>query len=192
MPDSGFAEADGRVKGRYAQDQVLALTRSSRRVSPTQPVGYRHTYIEKETSPVKRFESRLERVLQLRRQQVQAERTHLENVQAALDLIAQEIRSLHRQLEEARAHVRHAPSAAGEDHIALSHFESHIQRRVVSLDQRREQIAREVAEQRAKALQAERKLALAERLEGRKRSVPAAAGQSRVAAFLQNRRPSTV
>ena len=150
---------------------------------------------------MKRFEFRLHRVLDLRRQQAEAERAHLENLQTALELIAQEIRSLAKQLDQARAHVRHAPSSAGDDFVALSHFESHIQRRTASLDQRRAQLTQQIAGQRARVLEAERKLKLLERLEARHRSewvaahdkeLEAAAAESHLGRLLANRRPSVV
>jgi flagellar export protein FliJ len=150
---------------------------------------------------VKRFEFRLHRVLQLRRQQAEAERAHLENLQAAGELLAQEILSLAAQLEQARAHVRHAPSSAGDDYVALAHFESHIQRRTASLEQRRTQLTQQIGEQRARVLEADRKLKLLERLEARQRSewvaardkeVDTAAAESHLGRLIANRRPSIV
>jgi flagellar export protein FliJ len=150
---------------------------------------------------VKRFEFRLHRVLHLRRQQAEAERAHFENLQAALELIAQEIRSLATQLEQARAHVRHAPSSAGYDYIALAHFASHLKRRSAALDQRRAQLTQKIAAQRAKVLEAERKLKLLEKLEARQRAawtaahdkeLDSAAAESHLGRLLANRRPSVV
>jgi flagellar export protein FliJ len=118
---------------------------------------------------VKRFEFRLQRVLDLRRQQAEAQRAQLRNLLTALDRLQHDIRSLATQLEEARAHVRHAPSSAGEDYIALSYFEAHVQRRATTLETRRHQLHKQVAEQRAHLLEAERKLKLLEKLEARHR-----------------------
>jgi flagellar protein FliJ len=119
---------------------------------------------------MKRFQFRLQRVLDLRRQQAETERTHLRNLLAAFELLEGEIRSLAKQLEEARAHVRHAPSAAGEDYIALSYFENHVHRKAATLETRRKQLERQIADQRAHLLQTERKVKLLERLEARRRS----------------------
>jgi flagellar export protein FliJ len=119
---------------------------------------------------MKRFQFRLQRVLDLRRQQAESERTHLRNLLAAFELLEGEIRSLATQLEQARAHVRHAPSSAGEDYIALSYFEGHVQRRGAMLGTRRQQLERQIVEQRAHVLETERKLKLLERLEARRRS----------------------
>jgi len=119
---------------------------------------------------VKRFEFRLQRVLDLRRQQAEKERVHLRNLLAALDRLGSDLRSLDTQLHEARAHVRHAPSSAGEDYIALSYFESHVQRRSATLEARRQQLQGQIAEQRSHLLEAERKLKLLEKLEARRRS----------------------
>lgn len=119
---------------------------------------------------MKRFQFRLQRVLDLRRQQAEAERTHFRNLLAAFELLEGELRSLATQLEEARAHVRHAPSSAGEDYIALSYFEGHVQRRSAVIQTRRQQLERQISEQRAHLLETERKLKLLERLEERRRS----------------------
>jgi chromosome segregation ATPase len=94
----------------------------------------------------------------------------LRNLLAAFELLEGEIRSLATQLEQARAHVRHAPSAAGEDYIALAYFENHVQRRAAMLETRRQQLERQIADQRAHLLETERKLKLLERLEARRRS----------------------
>lgn len=119
---------------------------------------------------MKRFEFRLQRVLDLRRQQAEKERAHLRNLLAGLDRLATDIRSLDTQLHEARAHVRHAPSSAGEDYIALSYFESHVQRRTSALETRRQQLQHQIGEQRAHLIEAERKLKLLEKLETRRRA----------------------
>lgn len=148
---------------------------------------------------MKRFQFRLHRVLDLRRQQAETERTHLHSLLAALEQLAEQIRSLGRQLEQARAHVRHAPSSAGDDYIALSHFEAHIQRRTVALVQRREQLTHQVAQQRAHVLEAERKLKLLEKLEarqlsewtvGRDKELETVAAESHLARLLADRRAS--
>lgn len=119
---------------------------------------------------MKRFEFRLQRVLDLRRQQAEAGRAHLRSLLTAYERLGHEIRSLDTQLQEARAHVRHAPSSAGEDYITLSYFESHLQRRTTAIETRRQQLNRQIAEQRAHLLEAERKLKLLEKLEARRRT----------------------
>ena len=119
---------------------------------------------------MKRFQFRLQRVLDLRRQQADLERAQLRKLLTACERVEQDIRALDTALQEARAHVRHAPSSAGEDYIALSYFESHVQRRTATLEARRLQLQRQVAEQRTRLLEAERKLKLLENLEARRRS----------------------
>lgn len=118
---------------------------------------------------MKRFQFQLQRVLDLRRQQAEAARALLRNLLTAVERLEQETRSLAIQLDDARAHVRHAPSSAGEDYIALSYFEAHLQRRTAMLETRRQQLHRQMVEQRAHLLEAERKLKLLEKLEARRR-----------------------
>ena len=119
---------------------------------------------------MKRFQFRLQRVLDLRRQQAEKEQALLRELLAALERLENEIRSLAVQRDDARAHVRHAPSSAGEDYIALSHFEAHLQRRTATLVGRRQQLERQIAEQRVHLREAERKLKLLEKLEARRRT----------------------
>jgi len=150
---------------------------------------------------VKRFEFRLQRVLDLRRQQAETERAHLRNLLTARERLEQEIRSLDAQLHDARAHIRHAPSSAGEDYIALSYFEAHVQRRTAALTTRGMQLHRQIAEQRAHLLEAERKLKLLEKLEARRRSewtvehdkeLETLGAESHLARLQSYRRQSTV
>ena len=119
---------------------------------------------------MKLFQFRLQRVLDLRRQQAESERVHLRKLLTACERLEEEIRSLGSALHDARAHIRHAPSAAGEDYIALSYFESHVQRRTTALETRRQQLYPQLADQRARLLEAERKLKLLEKLEARRRA----------------------
>lgn len=149
---------------------------------------------------MKRFEFRLQRVLDLRRQQAEVERANLRSLQTVMERLEQETRLLAVQLDEARAHVRHAPSSAGEDYIALSYFEAHLRRRTASVETRRQQIHRQIAEQRVHLLEAERKLKLLEKLEARRRSewtverdkeIEALGAESHLARLHSNyRRPS--
>lgn len=150
---------------------------------------------------MKRFEFRLHRVLDLRRQQAEAERARLESLVAAAARLSEEIRSLGTQLDQARAHVRHAPSSAGEDFLALAHFESHIHRRTDALEKRSQQLAQEVAAQRARVVEANRKLKLLEKLESRRRSewqaecnkeLESAAAEAHLARLIADRRHSTL
>ena len=150
---------------------------------------------------MKRFEFRLQRVLDLRRQQAEAERAHLRSLLNACERLGHEIHSLDVQLHDARAHVRHAPSSAGEDYIALSYFESHVQRRTTTLETRRQQLHQQIAEQRVRLLEAERKLKLLEKLEARRRSewsvehdkeIETLSAESHLARLLSERRHSLV
>jgi flagellar export protein FliJ len=146
---------------------------------------------------MKRFEFRLRRVLDLRRQHAEAERAHLQNLIAASDRLSHDIRALAMQLDDARAHVRHAPSSAGEDYLALSHFEGHIQRRTTALETRRQQVQQQIVKQRAYLVEAERKLKLLEKLEARHhaewvtahdRELDALAAESHLTRLLSHRR----
>ncbi|MBV9759884.1 MAG: hypothetical protein JO340_04925 [Acidobacteriaceae bacterium] len=149
---------------------------------------------------MKRFQFQLQRVLDLRRQQAEVERANLRNLQTAIERLEQETRSLAMQLADARAHVRHAPSSAGEDYIALSFFEAHLKRRGATIEKRRQQIHRQIAEQRVHLIEAERKLKLLEKLETRRRSEWAAdhdkeletlGAESHLARLHSNHRRST-
>lgn len=148
---------------------------------------------------MKRFEFRLHRVLDLRRQHADAERAQLENLATAAERLAAEMRSLDRELEEVRSHVRHAPSAAGEDYLALSHFERHIDRRTASVENRRKEVLQQIEKQRAVVLEADRKVKLLQKLEARHRSewvaahdkeLDALAAESHLARLVSKRRHS--
>lgn len=148
---------------------------------------------------MKRFEFRLHRVLDLRRQHAEAERAQLENLAAASERLAAEMCSLAIELEEARTHVRHAPSAAGEDYLALSHFERHINRRTASVEDRRAELLQKIEKQRSIVLEADRRVKLLQNLEARHRSewttahnkeLDALAAESHLARRLSDRRHS--
>jgi flagellar export protein FliJ len=148
---------------------------------------------------MKRFEFRLRRVLDLRRQHAEAERAQLQNLLGASHRLSDDIRGLATQLNEARAHVRHAPSAGGDDYIALAHFESHIQRRTAALETRRQQVLQQIVKQRANVLEADRKLKLLQKLEARHhgewvatrdKELEALAADSHMARLASNRRHS--
>ncbi len=148
---------------------------------------------------MKRFEFRLQRVLDLRRQLADVERMQLENLAAASERLRAEIRSLASQLDEARLHVRHAPSSGGEDYIALSHFERHIERRTAALEARRNDLLQQIDKQRAVVVEADRKVKLLENLEARHRGewdlahdreLEMLATESHLARLAANRRSS--
>lgn len=148
---------------------------------------------------MKRFEFRLHRVLDLRRQHADAERMHLQNLVAASERLTAEIRTLVIQLDDARAHVRHAPSSAGEDYIALSHFERHIERRTATVEARRNELLQQIGKQRAVVIEADRKVKLLENLEARHRAewtvahdreIETLASESHLARLTSKRRPS--
>lgn len=120
---------------------------------------------------------------------------------AASHRLSEDIRRLGEQLDDARAHVRHAPSAAGEDYIALAHFEGHIGRRSAALETRRQQVLQQIAKQRAHVLEADRKLKLLEKLEARHhgewiaardKELDALASDSHLARLSSSRRYSSV
>lgn len=146
---------------------------------------------------MKRFEFRLHRVLDLRRQQASVERTRLDNLVAAAERLQAEMRGLAQQLEEARLHVRHAPSSAGEDYLALAHFERHIDLRTASLEARRNEVLHQIEIQRAAVIEADRKVKLLEKMESRYRAewesahdkeLDTLAAESHLARLLADRR----
>lgn len=116
---------------------------------------------------MKKFEFRLRRVLDLRRQQAEVERARMQQLSALLNRIETEKINATGRMDAARAHVKHGPSSAGEDLIALSHYETHIINYRLKLDARKAEIAKQLADQRLKVSEAERKVKLLENLEAR-------------------------
>lgn len=116
---------------------------------------------------MKKFEFRLRRVLDLRRQQAEIERAKLENLSGLLTRIEAEKATAASRIDAARAHVKHGPSSAGEDLLALSHYETHIAAYRLKLDAKKAHVNKLLVEQRAALSEAERKVKLLEKLEAR-------------------------
>jgi flagellar export protein FliJ len=117
---------------------------------------------------MKRFEFRLGRVLDFRRERAELERSRLESLLAQLHRIDHEKQSLQNQAVDARNEVTRSSSVCGEELFALSGFERHIRNRTALLDQVRHETQLQVGRQQAIVIEAERKVALLLKLRQRK------------------------
>lgn len=120
---------------------------------------------------MKRFEFRLGRVLDFRREQAELERSRLENLLAQVQRIDHEKESLQSEAADARFQVTGSVSVAGEELFALSGFERHIRNRTALLDQMRQETQLQVRRQHAIVVEAERKVKLLLRLRQRKLTI---------------------
>ena len=114
---------------------------------------------------MKRFEFTLRRVLEVRRQQAEIERSRLQSHLANLETLQNYRRATAQRADEARAFVKNGSTVSGEDLVALSAFEKHISRTIVSIDQQKAKLDQVIAQQQAKVLEAERKVKLLQNLE---------------------------
>lgn len=117
---------------------------------------------------MKRFEFRLGRVLDFRREQAELERSRLESLLAQVLRIDQETNSLQSEAADARDQVARSASVSGEELSALSAFERHIRNRTTLLDQVRQETQLQVRRQQAIVVEAERKVKLLLKLRQRK------------------------
>ena len=117
---------------------------------------------------MKRFEFRLSRVLDFRREQAELERSRLQGLLAQVQRIDDEKESLQNQSAEARYQITESASVSGEELCALSGFERHIRNRTALLDQVRQETQLHVRRQQAIVIEAERKVTLLLKLRQRK------------------------
>ena len=118
---------------------------------------------------MKRFEFRLHRVLDLRRQQAEVHRHRLHMLISNVKELEIERSALEAKVLEARASVRSAP-VTGNDLVSLAHYEAHIRRRCARIAEKRIELERQLEAERNKAREVERKVKLLEKLETRKRA----------------------
>lgn len=118
---------------------------------------------------MKRFEFRLHRVLDLRRQQADIHRHRLQTLMASLKQLDIERGALEAKVVEARASVRR-PSLTGSDLVSLAQYEAHIRRRCAHIAGQRSDIEKQLEAERSKAREAERKVKLLEKLEAKIRA----------------------
>jgi flagellar export protein FliJ len=118
---------------------------------------------------MKRFEFRLHRVLDLRRQQADVHRHRLQMLMARLKELDVERAALEAKVAEARTSVRSSP-VTGNDLVSLAQYETHIRRRCVRIAEKRIELEKQLETERNKTREVERKVKLLEKLETKKRA----------------------
>ena len=118
---------------------------------------------------MKRFEFRLHRVLDLRRQQAEVHRHRLQMLIGKLKELEIEKAALEAKVAEARVSVRSAP-VTGNDLVSLAHYESHIRRRCSRIAEKRVDLERQLEAERHKTSEIQRKVKLLEKLEAKRRA----------------------
>src|SRR5215469_8947722 len=113
---------------------------------------------------MKRFQFRLHRVLDLRRQQADVHRHRLQALMTSLKQLDTERGALEAKVAEARASVRRV-SMTGSDLVSLAQYEAHIRRRCAHIAGKRLDIEKQLETERSKARESERRLKLLEKLE---------------------------
>ena len=117
---------------------------------------------------MKRFEYRLQRVLELRKQQAEGEKARLQGFKLALDRLDSQCTFASKEKQDARAYVKHAPSTSGEDLAALGMFERHIERRIAAIQKQKDQLNQQIVQQVTRLREADRKVKLLENLKSRR------------------------
>lgn len=118
---------------------------------------------------MKRFEFRLHRVLDLRRQQAEVHRHRLRMLVGKLKELEIEKAALEAKAAEARASVRSAP-VTGNDLVSLAHYEAHIRRHCSRIAEKRKELEKQLEAERHRAREIERKVKLLEKLEAKRRA----------------------
>lgn len=116
---------------------------------------------------MKRFDFSLGRVLDLRKQQASVEQARLQALLRTLQQLSATKHSLTQQLEDARTSLRQSP-ATGEDLRVFVEFERHINAKCARTDQDSQVVQRQVREQQAKTMHADRQVKLLENLRKQK------------------------
>lgn len=114
------------------------------------------------------FRFRLERVLELRRTQLEMEEMKLRQRTAALAALDRERAAIEAAAVSAEVEVRRWTSVAGGDLAALEEFRAHSRSQQQLLAARRAQAARDLGAQQAAMLEARRRCRLLERLKERR------------------------
>lgn len=118
---------------------------------------------------MKRFEFRLHRVLDLRRQQAEIHRHRLQTLLGKLKELEMEKASLEAKVIEARTSIKSSP-VTGNDLVSLGHYETHIRRRCARVMEKRIEVEKQLEAERNKAREAERKVKLLEKLESKRKA----------------------
>lgn len=114
------------------------------------------------------FRFRLDRVLEWRRKQLDAEEEKVRLRAAAVDAVDRERAELEAASISAEIEVRRRDGVTGADLAALDHFRRHARAEEHRLESRRAECARELAAQQAAMLEARRRCRLLERLKERR------------------------
>lgn len=118
---------------------------------------------------MKRFEFRLHRVLDLRRQQAEVHRHRLQVLMSKVKELDAEKAALEGKVIEARTTVKSSP-VTGNDLVSLAHYETHIRRRCTRIMENRIEVEKQLEAERNKTREVERKVKLLEKLETRRRA----------------------
>lgn len=146
---------------------------------------------------MKRFEFRLQRVLELRKQQAELERSRLAALAARVHALDQEKQNLTAQLTDATDKVTLAEASYGEDWVALHSFQRHVSSKCAELDLQEKQLAEQIAVQRSVVAESDRRVKLLEKLRakrlvewtvGRDQELETLAAESYLARMLAGRR----
>jgi flagellar export protein FliJ len=149
---------------------------------------------------MKKFEFRLQRVLELRSQQVDIERARLQSLLNGRARLTRDRNHLVQQQVRAAADVRNATAISGSDLCALASYDRHLQKRKAILDKQLAQLEQQIAIQTVAVREAEKKVKLLEKLKQRKlgdwtaerdKELEIAAAESYLARFLGDRRTSS-
>ena len=120
---------------------------------------------------MKRFEFRLNRVLEYRQQQAEAERNRLQLLFHRARALADERNRLTNQLAESRDEAIGSGTVSGAELMALSQFSRYVENRTVELDKDRRTLEKQIEQQRQVVVAADRRVTLLEKLRTRQEAV---------------------
>lgn len=149
---------------------------------------------------MKHFQFQLQRVLELRSQQAEVERARLQSLLNGRTRFLRDRDNLLQQKLRAAADVRSAPSISGSDLCALASFDRYVLKRRMVMDKQLAQLDKQIEIQTAALRESERKVKLLEKLKERRlidwtaerdKELEAAAAESYLARFLNDRRGLT-
>jgi flagellar export protein FliJ len=146
---------------------------------------------------MKQFQFQLQRVLELRSQQADLERSRLQSLLHGRTRFLRDRDNLLQLKVRAATDVRAAASISGSDLCALASFDRYVQKRRIVMDKQLAQLDQQIGIQTAALRESERKVKLLEKLKQRRLSdwtaesdkeLEAAAAESYLARFLNERR----
>jgi flagellar export protein FliJ len=155
---------------------------------------------EAKRSAMKHFQFQLQRVLELRSQQAEVERARLQSLLNGRTRFVRDRDNLLQQKLRAATDIRSAQSISGSDLCALASFDRYVQKRRAVMDKQLAQLDKQIGIQTAALRESERKVKLLEKLKERRlidwtaerdKELEAAAAESYLARFLNDRRGLT-